>query len=243
MFQIFRHGVDISRHHLKGVYVCMIGKKRNQCSQSPESVICSLREGRSEDSEEVEVDREKQGGNSKPSYGPITLSYQGAHVTLRPWDPYNCVIGAGIHNRLIHFPFRPGTRVFALNSTLQTLSHIADIVGGNGRVIGVIDESYPQRPSQADLSKFLKRHPGVSVIMADVQNASLETYERLLSIPDSSRYAFLMATHPRLGENSPARVLKDAPQKVFKLIFDFLECTDAAKVKCLLGCLWQPARG
>lgn len=235
MFQIFRHGIDISRHHLKGVYICTVGKSRKQPSSHPAEIVCTLHEGRVPDDEE-----DSAPPDPRAKYGPITLSYQGWHATLRPWDPNTCIIAAGIHNRLIHFPIRPGSRVFALDCSLPTLSHIADIVGPNGRLIGVIGDDHPQRPSPEELRRFFKRHPSVSVVTEDIQRASLERYERLLSLPDSSRQAFLMGLHPRLGENSPIRQLAEVAPKVVRKIFDFVECNDAAKVKCLVVCHWPP---
>lgn len=227
--RIVRHGIDIRRHPFKGVYVCTIGKNQKHTSQA--EVICTLREGR---------DIDEATNQSEPEYGPITLSYRGLQATLRPWTPHQCVIAAGIHNGLIHFPIRPGTRIFALGCSLQTLSHLADTVRESGRLIGVISENHPERPTQEQLAQFFKRHPRVPVIIEDVHNATLEKYELRLSLPLSSRHAFLMAMHPRLGADSPARLLAADTQKLVEHIFSFLICVDAAKVKCLVVCHWPP---
>lgn len=236
MLQIVQHGIEISRHHLKGVYVFAAGKNRKQSSNVLAEVICTLREGRSEDWEEEE---EASTSPSGTKYGPFTLSHQGLHVTMRRWDPDSCVFGAAIHNRLIHFPMRPGRCVFALGCSLKTLSHISDILGPKGRLIGVMIEGSAQHPSAEQIRKFRRAHRNTTIVSEDVQNATLERYERLLSIPQSSRYAFLMALHPRLGSESPARVLagEDAP-KICKRIFEFLQCSDPATVKCLVVCHW-----
>ncbi|CAE8693955.1 unnamed protein product [Polarella glacialis] len=235
MFQIFRHGIDISRHHLKGLYVCMVGKNRKKSNNPLAEVICTLRDGRSD-----ECDWEDDAGACGSEYGPITLSYQGLDVTLRPWDPEKCVLAAAIHNRLIHFPIRPGSVVFALGCSLRSLSHMADIVGPKGHLVNVICINDPSQtvPSDSQLVSFHRRHPNVSVISADVQAATLEKYELLLSVPDSSKYAFLMATHPRLGATSPARLLTEDAPKLCKHIFDFLECGYPALAKCLVVCHW-----
>lgn len=229
--RIVRHGIDIRRHPFKGVYVCTIGKNQKH-SNVPAEVICTLREGR--DQEEAGTGQVEPGSQ----YGPITLSYRGKQATLRPWDPHTCVIAAGIHNGLIHFPIRPGTRVFALGCSLKTLSHIADTVRESGRLIGVISDNHPDKPTKEQLALFFKRHPRVSVIIEDVHNATLEKYELRLSLPLSSRHAFLMAMHPRLGANSPARLLSADTQKLAEHIFSFLVCEDAAKAKCLVVCDW-----
>jgi len=229
--RIVRHGIDIRRHPFKGVYVCTIGKNQKH-SNVPAEVICTLREGRDQD------EAASNQAESGTQYGPITLSYRGLQATLRPWDPHTCVIAAGIHNGLIHFPIRPGTRVFALGCSLKTLSHIADTVRESGRLIGVISENHPDKPTQEQLAYFFKRHPRVSVIIEDVHNATLEKYELRLSLPLSSRHAFLMAMHPRLGAHSPARLLTADTQKLAEHIFSFLICVDAAKAKCLVVCDW-----
>ncbi|CAE8599872.1 unnamed protein product [Polarella glacialis] len=235
MFQIFRHGIDISRHHLKGLYVCMVGKNRKKSNNPLAEVICTVRDGRSD-----ECDWEDDAGACGSEYGPITLSYQGLDVILRPWDPEKCVLAAAIHNRLIHFPIRPGSVAFALGCSLRSLSHMADIVGPKGHIVNVICINDPSQtvPGDSQLVSFHRRHPNVSVISADVQAATLEKYELLLSVPDSSKYAFLMATHPRLGATSPARLLTEDAPKLCKHIFDFLECGYPAITKCLVVCHW-----
>jgi len=236
MLQILRHGIDISRHHLKGVYVCMIGKDRKQPPHSIAEVICTLRETNQEIIPYSDISP-GDGGND-----PITLTYQDMHVTLRPWDPYTCVIAAAIRNRLIHFPIKPGSGVLMLGCSLQTLSHIADIIGPSGRLIGVIDAHQEKRPTSEEFRKFFKYHPGVHVVTEDVQQASLERYERLLSLPLSSKYAFLMALHPRLGAESPAGKLSEAEDSkaIMRRIFSFVEGGDALAIKCLVVCHWPP---
>jgi len=213
----------------------MVDSIMKQSSNRLTEIICTLREGGADD---VEGDVDLPAQRSK--YGPITLTYQGMHVTLRPWDPYNCILAAAIHNRLLHFPIWPGSCVFALGCSLYTLGHIVDVLGNGGRLIGVIGEGQSQQPppTSDELRKFLKRHPGASIVTENVQNASFERYQRLLSLPEASRYAFLMALHPRLGVNSPARKLIAAPAKLVRRIFSFLVCHDAADVNSLVVCHW-----
>jgi len=214
--------------------VCMVGSSRKQNLNAPPEVVCTLYEGGMDSDDEAEACTE---GPEAAKYGPITLGYQGTRATLRPWHPQNCVIAAGIHNRLIHFPFRPGSLVFVLGCSLQTLGHIADIVGKTGRVTGVINEQ-PDNPSEAALVKFRRRYRCATVIVENIEKLSLERYELLLSLPKSSKYAFLMALHPRLGADSPANQLAAAPKRVLRTIFDFLENGDLARVKCLVVCHW-----
>ncbi|CAE7407594.1 flpA [Symbiodinium natans] len=174
--------------------------------------------------------------NGSPKNCPITLTYRGQKTTLRPWDPSRCPLAAAIHNQLIHFPIRPKSNVFVIHCSLQSLSHISDTLGPLGRVIGVCSRDPQKQPKPETVHRFLIRHPNTTLIFEDVEEATLERYERLLSLPDDSRYAFLMALHPRLGENSPARLLKEDGPKLCKLIFDFLVCTTPAHIKSLV--LW-----
>lgn len=231
MLQVLRHGIDIRRHHLKGVYVCETGKNKKKSRNSTNEVICTLREGRQEDTYDA-----NPSSDSGTSYGPITLSYQGTHLTLRPWDPYRCIIAAAIRNQLIHFPIRRGSNVLALGCSLQSLSHISDIVGPEGRLIGIIDKTYGQRPSSEELRKFFKHHPRVSIVIEDVQTATRERYECFLGLPTSSSYAFLMGLHDRLGANSPVRRLKEADdtQAICKRIFSFLHSGEVPDIRCLV---------
>merc|ERR1719195_1100655 len=60
----------------------------------------------------------------------------------------------------------------------------------------------------------------------------------MLSLPLSSKRALFMGLHPRVGADSPLRTLLQAeePRKIFRRIFDFLECSDLASIKCLVFC-------
>jgi len=239
MIQLLRNAFEVSRHHLKGVYICKISKSRKSSSAGvapPVELVCTLHDGKGL------LDYSGLEGEPKGTeYGPIQFTYMDRCSSLRPWSPDACVLSAAIHNRLIHFPVRPGSRVFALDCSFRTLSHIADIVGPSGRLIGVISRSHPQRPKPAEVNRFTKMHPRVSIINEDVQNASLDRYKRLLSLPEASKQAFLMALHPRLGKDSPVRKLGDLGEEtsnVVKKIFDYLECSDAADMSCLIVCHW-----
>lgn len=209
--------------------------KQSSDSNRLTEIICTLREGGTDD---VEGDTDPPA--QRPKYGPLTLTYQGMHATLRPWDPYNCILAAAIHNCLLHFPIWPGSCVFALGCSLHTLGHIVDVLGNGGRLIGVFGKGQSQQPppTSDELRKFFKRHPGASIVTEDLQNASFERYQCLLSLPEASRYAFLMALHPRLGADSPARKLTAAPTKLIRRIFSFIVCHDAADVNSLLVCHW-----
>jgi len=217
--------------------MCMIGKDRKQPPHSIAEVICTLRETKQEIEAYSDISP-SDGGND-----PITLTYQDMHVTLRPWDPYCCVIAAAIRNHLIHFPIKPGSGVMMLGCSLQTLSHISDIVGPTGRLIGVIDVNQTKKPTSEELRKFFKYHPGVQVITEDVQQASFDRYERLLTLPTTSKIAFLMGLHPRLGAESPIAKLSEAENTsdLIKRIFSFVDAGDAPAIKCLVVCHWPPS--
>jgi len=254
MIQILRNGIDIDRHHIKGIYICMVGKDSSDAKDSEQSgnamagVICTLREGEPQNEDWTGEGEEASSAwrgttitarsKSGTKYSPITVSYQDCHMTFRPWDPESCALAAAIHNRIIHFPIRPKSVVFALGCSLQTLSHISDTLGPKGRLIGVMHDKQLQPCPPERISIFMKRHPNTTVITQDIQNATMEGYERLLSIPSACRYAFLMALHPRLGKDSPARVLGPESKKLCRLIFDFLECSDPAYVKSLIVWHW-----
>eukprot|EP00443_Scrippsiella_acuminata_P038378 CAMPEP_0115185164 /NCGR_PEP_ID=MMETSP0270-20121206/9330_1 /TAXON_ID=71861 /ORGANISM="Scrippsiella trochoidea, Strain CCMP3099" /LENGTH=366 /DNA_ID=CAMNT_0002598259 /DNA_START=285 /DNA_END=1383 /DNA_ORIENTATION=+ len=95
----------------------------------------------------------------------------------------------------------------------------------DGRLIGVINKADGEMPSADELHTFRLLHPRVSVVFEEIHSPSLERYERLLSLPLSSKLAFLMALHPRLGAESPVRKLLEAeqPTQIARHIFSFLE--------------------
>ncbi|CAJ1338734.1 unnamed protein product [Effrenium voratum] len=154
MIQILRNGIDITRHHIKGIYVCMVGKDREKPEAFGQSamaeVICTLREGEPQNEdwagEGEEASSAWRGSSfttrskSGTKYSPISVSYQDRHITFRPWDPESCALAAAIHNRIIHFPIRPKGVVFSLGCSLQTLSHISDTLGPKGRLIAVLHD-------------------------------------------------------------------------------------------------------
>lgn len=204
--------------------------------------MCSLRDGPPENCEDWSCygldDQPMQDGvrpAANPKNGPITLTFCGQQTTLRPWDPSTCPLSAAIHNRLVHFPIQPKTNVFAAFWSLQSLSHISDTLGPAGRLIAVLSSESKLKPET--VHHFVMRHANTTVIFEDPKEASFERYERLLSLPDDSRYAFLMAFHPRLGADSPARILKPEASKICTLIFDFLVCTTPAETKSLM--IWN----
>ncbi|CAJ1351150.1 unnamed protein product, partial [Effrenium voratum] len=216
-----------SGHFSYGKHVKLTGAK----------VICTLREGPAERCEDWGNNGEETSPSS-PKYSSITLGYDGEKTTLRPWDPSRCPFGAAIYNRLIHFPIRPKGSVFAIFCSLQSLSHLSDTLGRCGHLIGVLNPDSSRRPKPDIVHRFLLRHPNTTLIFEDINVASLERYERLLSLPVDSRYAFLMALHPRLGAQSPARLLKDDAEKLCNNIFKFLVCTTPSLMKTLV--LWHP---
>eukprot|EP00913_Durusdinium_trenchii_P022936 g21537.t1 len=130
MIQVFRHGIDITRHQLKGIYVVTIGTARKSdeaSSRRHAQVICTLREGPAEDGEDWSMDGEDASPSAaRLKNSPITLSFRGQQTTLRPWDPSRCALSAALHNRLVHFPVQPKTNVFAICWSLQSMSHISD---------------------------------------------------------------------------------------------------------------------
>jgi len=61
-------------------------------------------------------------------------------------------------------------------------------------------------------------------------------WERVLSIPDDGKYAFLMSLHPRLGAKSPARHLIMDRVKLVRLVFTFLDCRFMSTVSRIVLC-------
>lgn len=234
MLQLLRAGLEVNRHPLKGVYVCSIGKKKKQVNP-PTEVLCTLFEGQLDEDTLKFTQRYSE-------VSPIELSYQGQQVTLRPWESSSCMMAAAISNRLIQFPVRPRTCVLALDCTLHTLTHFADIVGPEGRLFGIISSHNTDPPSPEDLRCVLKRYPQLSVVLGEIQEASLDSYKNQLSLSSSSKYSFLMGLHPRLGAASPARKLLEAAgtQQLCRNIFSFLECDDFASISCLVVSHWPP---
>jgi len=248
MLKIFTNGIDISRHHLKGIYVFMVGKDRHppsweskdrkQSSHPLAEVICTFREAPTEELPEWASEVSSSSSGNGNQYGPIKISYQGQETTLRPWDPECCPLAAAIHNRIIHFPIRPKSVVLALDFSLRTLSHISDALGPKGRLIAVMGTDSPTLPSQGQIGAFMKSHRNATVVVERFQFATLERYERLLSLPESSRSTFLMGLHPRLGADSPARLLNEDAPKLCGLIFSFLENFEPSLVKSLVVRYW-----
>eukprot|EP00933_Yihiella_yeosuensis_P049310 TRINITY_DN4608_c0_g1_i1.p1 TRINITY_DN4608_c0_g1~~TRINITY_DN4608_c0_g1_i1.p1 ORF type:complete len:688 (-),score=148.57 TRINITY_DN4608_c0_g1_i1:177-2240(-) len=224
--------IDIHRHRLKGIYVL---NSNSQAGSGTVDRICTFRQGLAED---LKKDTSVQPDSWKNS-GAITFSVQGDHIVLRPWDPDKCFLAAAIHNHVIGFPIRQGKRVLALGCSLITLSHVSDLLSSTAKLIAVMIKDAPDCPSEAQIDRFHRRHSNTVVVAADVQSATLEDYERLLSIPVSSQYAFLMALHSRLGAESPARVLAgENASKLCKHIFSFLKSEDLALTNSLIVNCW-----
>eukprot|EP00421_Protoceratium_reticulatum_P037952 CAMPEP_0168486384 /NCGR_PEP_ID=MMETSP0228-20121227/67092_1 /TAXON_ID=133427 /ORGANISM="Protoceratium reticulatum, Strain CCCM 535 (=CCMP 1889)" /LENGTH=452 /DNA_ID=CAMNT_0008502967 /DNA_START=24 /DNA_END=1378 /DNA_ORIENTATION=+ len=235
MLQMFGGRIGLRPHHMKGVYTCTIGgRTRSKQANDHLEVFCTLRQG-GQVKEEL-----AQPSGAGPLRGPITMTYGGTSATLRPWDPNACVIAAGVHNHLLHMPVQPGSWVLVVGCSLQTLSHVADIVGKQGRLIGVFDVGQTDLPQQAERRRFFRDYPHAYVATANVEEATLEDYERLLSVPKSSKRILFMGLHPRAGAASPVRLLLQAekPQELFGNIMAFLECRDLAKVKTLVFRHW-----
>merc|ERR1719188_718387 len=98
----------------------------------------------------------------------------------------------------------------ALGCSLQTLSHLSDIIGPRDSLIGIIDKVHGRRPPPEEMRRFFKHHPRVSVIVEDVQTASQHRYDCHLALPSVSKYAFLMGLSSRLGCRSALQILAKA---------------------------------
>ncbi|MBN2067569.1 MAG: fibrillarin-like rRNA/tRNA 2'-O-methyltransferase [Candidatus Diapherotrites archaeon] len=69
-------------------------------------------------------------------YGEKLLDHEG--IELRQWDQYRSKLAAAIKNGLSELPIKPGSVVLYLGAAEgTTISHVSDIVGGKGIVIGV----------------------------------------------------------------------------------------------------------
>mmetsp|Transcript_73225 Transcript_73225/g.214676 ORF Transcript_73225/g.214676 Transcript_73225/m.214676 type:complete len:716 (+) Transcript_73225:50-2197(+) len=232
MLNILRYGIEVSKHSLQGVHILSTKEKKKPdgTSSPPCEIMCTLLEG-------CTVGNAIDSGLPEP--GPITVTYRGMPATLRPWDPHSCVMAAAIDQGFLHFPIRPCGRVFVVGCSLTTLSHISDILGPSGRLIGIISDGVQhQKPTPEMFRTFFLRYPHATIISTNTQYASFECYQRLLSLPDSSKMAFLMAFHSRLGAASPARKLSVDRKKLVGLIFSFILCDDAADVNTLVFGQW-----
>lgn len=222
-------------HHLKGLYE-VVGLSANTCNQ----MICTLSPGVCDDTSDYDTRfKADDEGDASPTCN-VTITFKTGSSTLRSWNPYKCAISAALSNGLLHFPIRSGTHLFVLNGLLSSLSHFADIVGSAGRVICIMDERFKMRPSQESLMNFMMKYTNSLIVTASENLVSLEYYQRLLGVPTSSKYAFAMSSHQRLGANSFARLLFQSTNllPLVQRIFSFLECSDGANVSCFVACNW-----
>jgi len=241
MLSMLGNGFSVRRHRVKGLYICKWTRQwkpqgEEEPVSTPVKVLCTLLDGVEEEptctqmSEHIDDELRK----------PIVISYQGVKATLRPWDPSSCVLGAAISNDLIHFPIRPGFKVFAIDCSFVTLIHLADLVGSGGALTGVmsLDCAAPLGENQV---RILRKRSNVTMVSMDLKEARLESYQLLLSLPESSKQAFQQGLDPSLGENSPVRKLAGDASKILPLIFSFLENPGVSGVNCLFAGNW--ARG
>lgn len=231
----FSYGIEINSHPLPGVYCVSIGNSKRKSGRFPVSILCTLRVSLTGDMSDGEL--------QEPHFdhGPIRITYQGNYTLLRPWSPSTCIFAAAIQHRLVHFPIRPRNKIFVIGASLHTLSHLADILGPTGVLVGVLQKGDPSGPSPEDMGRFSMRHRQVWLVQEDIEKASLEKYELLLSLPLACKHAFLMGLHERLGAGSPLHLLAGVEQRkdILKLIFDFVEFPEV-RVRALVVCHCPP---
>ena len=89
---------------------------------------------------------------------------------LREWDPSRSKIGAGLLCGMRRFDCRPGSDVLYLGcSSGTTVSHISDIVGGNGLVFAVDIAARMMR----DLVFLAKERKNIAPILGNANDAGL----------------------------------------------------------------------
>jgi fibrillarin-like pre-rRNA processing protein len=98
-------------------------------------------------------------------YGEDLLEIEGSEY--RAWDPYRSKLAAGIMNGLPPDTVKRGDKVLYLGaSTGTTASHVSDIVGGEGLVIGV---ELSARVGREFLEKVAKVRRNVVPFIADAR--------------------------------------------------------------------------
>ncbi|MBI4043559.1 MAG: fibrillarin-like rRNA/tRNA 2'-O-methyltransferase [Candidatus Diapherotrites archaeon] len=104
-------------------------------------------------------------------FGSEMVAVEG--VEYRMWNPYRSKLAAGIMNGLKKFPFKEGSKVLYLGSAEgTTISHVSDIVGLSGTVLGV-------DVSAKAMNKFLywcEQRPNILPVLGDANQP--ESYKK-----------------------------------------------------------------
>jgi len=160
------------------------------------------------------------------------LSAPDGDFKFSPWNPYKCPIAAAIYNNLWHFPARNGWSILLVNPNVHTICHLSNVVGKAGKVTALIEGDLDDR-----FMGLQKNRSNVFLASVPVHK-DLEDYERILSLPNRCKYAFLMGLHPRLGANSFVKLLANSPHpaQFMQLIFSFLEHRALAGVTSIIIC-------
>ncbi len=100
----------------------------------------------------------------KNVYGEKTYKEKGVHY--RVWDPHGSKPAAAMKNGLKAFPIKSGDKMLYLGvGTGRTASHISDIIGLEGMIIGV-DLGYLPLQKVLDMSEY---RDNITPILADAR--------------------------------------------------------------------------
>jgi len=98
-------------------------------------------------------------------------------IEYRLWNPSRSKLGAAIVNGLKNNPIVPGSWVLYLGvASGTTCSHVSDIVGPKGHVLGV---DFAQRPIRDFIDNVVNYRPNITPILADARRP--QTYS--LQVP------------------------------------------------------------
>jgi rRNA 2'-O-methyltransferase fibrillarin len=97
----------------------------------------------------------------------ISVNNEDEKIEYRVWNPYRSKLAAGIMCGLDHIHIAPGSKVLYLGAASGTsVSHVSDIVGGEGMVYAV---EFSQR-SGRDLINLAKRRTNIVPIIEDARH-------------------------------------------------------------------------
>jgi len=165
----------------------------------------------------------------KPVYGEDLRDFNGRE--FRAWNPFRSKLASAIEKGLKEFPVRAGGRVLYLGSSEgTTASHLSDVIGGTGLLVGV-------DVSERSMKKFLElceQRENMVPVLADANQPegyadALEDVKVDLLYQDVSQKnqaeIFLKNARAFLGKGKPAMLCVkarsiDSAKKASRIIGD-----------------------